>query len=132
MTSCTGAHACPQPGYGPVLARISLQTSLPFGIRQLAAVVLKHYVKFHWEEDGKHFRGPQASDEDKAAIRHALPQGLSDDIPKIRTAVGMAIASIAKWDWPEKWPELLPGLVGMLRTRSSPHAGAASLQHTVD
>jgi neutral trehalase len=42
----------------------------------------------------------------KAQIRQILPQGLSESISKVRSSVAYAVAAIAQWDWPEKWPNL--------------------------
>jgi hypothetical protein len=61
--------------------------------------------------------GPPLPESDKAAVRAALPQGLSDPHSKVRTAVGVAVAAIAAHDWPQHWPELLPGLVGAVANR---------------
>ena len=41
------AAAC-QPGFGLALAHVAVAQDLPYGIRQLAAVVLKQYVKARW------------------------------------------------------------------------------------
>ena len=73
----------------------------------MAAVLLKRHVKEHWAEESKHFKQPVVSDSEKTAIRGQLPQGLADPLPKLRTAVSMAISAIAKWDLPDAWPGLL-------------------------
>ncbi len=57
------------------------------------------------------------------AIRDLLPQALEDPHGKIRTAVGMAIASIASWDWPEEWPGLMGYLLGLISDRSDANKG---------
>ncbi|EEH57214.1 uncharacterized protein MICPUCDRAFT_486, partial [Micromonas pusilla CCMP1545] len=117
-----------QPGFGVGLARVSLNQALPYGTRQLAAVVLKKYVKEHWQEgEGRHVP-PQTSDEEKAAMREILPAGLGDPIAKIRTAVGMAIASIAAWDWPHAWPALTPTLLNAVKARQSEDAVLGALR----
>ena len=92
---------------------------LPYGTRQLAAVVLKQYVKEHWQEGEGRFCPPQTSDPEKEAIRQLLPTGLGDPIAKIRTAVGVAIAAISTWDWPHHWPALTGILLGAIRERRS-------------
>ena len=53
-------------------------------------------------------------------------QGLGDPLGKIRTAVGMAISTIAQSDWPDAWPELTGTLLGIIRERSSADLGASS------
>ena len=90
-----------QPRYGSILAQIALarEAAAP-PVRQLAAVLLKGYVKSHWIEGERGFVPPQAGEDDKAAIKAALPLGLGDADSKIRTAFGMAIAAVANWDGP--------------------------------
>jgi hypothetical protein len=80
-------------------------------------------VKQHWQEGEENFIPPAASLEDKQAIRDLLPQALEDPHGKIRTAVGMAIASIASWDWPEEWPGLMGYLLGLISDRSDANKG---------
>ena len=109
-----------QPGFGLALTKVALnqQGAVP-GTRQLAAVVLKKYIKEHWQAGEGRFFPPQVSDEEKAGIRELLPMGLGDPSGKIRTACGMAIATICVWDWPQAWPALIGILIGALRERTS-------------
>ena len=115
-------------GFGLALTRVALNQQTPYGTRQLAAVVLKKYIKEHWQEGEGRFFPPQTSDEEKAAIRELLPVGLSDPIGKIRTACSMAIASICTWDWPHAWPALTGLLIGALRERASEDAVTGALR----
>ncbi|CAL9748742.1 unnamed protein product, partial [Musa acuminata subsp. burmannicoides] len=55
----------------------------------LAAVLLKQFIKQHWQEDEENFVHPVVSPEEKAAIRQILPPCLDDSHGKIRTAVSM-------------------------------------------
>ena len=66
---------------------------------------------------------PQA----KSLIRQLLPQGLGDKQSRVRAAVvsimilhytvtmvmrqAYAISAIARWDWPDEWPDLFNQLV---------------------
>ena len=122
-TRVNAEHALTQgstrEGFGLGLTRVALNQSFPYGTRQLAAVVLKKYVKEHWQEGEGRFIPPQTSEQEKQAIRELLPRGLSDPIPKIRTATGMAIATICAWDWPHQWPALTGILLGAIRERRS-------------
>lgn len=56
-------------------------------------------------------------------MRSTLPAGLQDPDSKVRTAVGVAVASIAAWDLPSAWPGLLESMVGSIKARSNPHLG---------
>lgn len=51
-------------------------------------------------------------------MRQTLPAGLGDPDSKIRTAVAMAVATVARTDVPEEWPSLLPDLVGAIASDS--------------
>ncbi len=74
-------------------------------------------------EGERGFTPPQTSDADKAAIRDALPHGLRDANSRVRTAVGMAIAAVAAWDWPQAWPGLLEFLVASIKAKEDANLG---------
>lgn len=65
----------------------------------------------------------ETSKEEKAQIRAALPAGLHDPDSKIRTAIAMAIAAVANWDWPQDWPGLLENIVTSIKERRNPNLG---------
>ncbi|KAF9590932.1 hypothetical protein IFM89_000477 [Coptis chinensis] len=85
----------------------------------LAAVILKQFIKEHWQEDGENFEHPVVTSEEKAVICNLLLLSLDDPHAKIRTAIAMAVASIAQYDWPEDWQELLPFLLKMIACHTS-------------
>eukprot|EP01116_Phalansterium_solitarium_P007626 TRINITY_DN2041_c0_g1_i1.p1 TRINITY_DN2041_c0_g1~~TRINITY_DN2041_c0_g1_i1.p1 ORF type:complete len:1043 (+),score=436.17 TRINITY_DN2041_c0_g1_i1:140-3268(+) len=108
------AAAAPDSSYGLRLAEIALDPSLAVPIRHLAALALKQYVKTHWSDADEAFVPPLVPPADKAAIRALLPAGLADPVSHLQTAVAMAIASIAHWDYPQQWPQLVQQLVHCL------------------
>ncbi|XP_020110615.1 importin-9 isoform X3 [Ananas comosus] len=84
-----------------------------------ASVLLKQFIKEHWQEDEENFVHPVVSPPEKVVIRQLLLPSLNDPHRKIRTAIGMGIASIAQYDWPEGWPELLPFLLNLISDRGN-------------
>ncbi|XP_019704252.1 uncharacterized protein [Elaeis guineensis] len=108
-----------QSGFGAALAKITVNKEIAFGLRQLAAVLLKQFIKQHWQEDEETFVHPVVSAAEKGVIRQLLLPSLDDSHGKIRTAVGMAVVSIAQYDWPEDWPELLPFLLKLISDQSN-------------
>ncbi|XP_022957048.1 importin-9 [Cucurbita moschata] len=106
-----------QPGFGVALSKVAANRELPVGLRQLAAVLLKQFIKKHWQEGDELFEHPAVSNDEKAAIRQLLLLTLDDSHRKICTAISMAVASIAIYDWPEEWPELLPCLLNLMNNR---------------
>lgn len=110
-----------QAGFGPALVKIVLSIDVPYGLRQLGAVVVKKYVKEHWQDGEKGFVGPIVVTSDKEEVKRLLPDGLADGEGKIRTAVGMAVATIARMDWPQEWPQLMDTLVMGIQDRCDPN-----------
>ncbi|KAJ7954019.1 Importin 9 [Quillaja saponaria] len=108
-----------QPGFGSALSKVAANRELPLGLRQLAAVLLKQFVKKHWQEGEDSFELPVVSFEEKVVIRSLLLATLDDSHRKICTAISMAVASIAVHDWPECWPDLLPFLLRLINDQSN-------------
>ncbi|KAM3269408.1 importin-9 [Capsicum chacoense] len=117
-----------RPGFGSSLCRIAAKRELPLGLRQLAAVILKQFIKKHWQEDEEGFEHPVVSIDEKVAIRGLLLPLLDDPHRKICTAIGMAVASIAHYDWPEEWPDLLPSLVKCISDQTNMNAVHGALR----
>ncbi|PWZ05620.1 Importin-9 [Zea mays] len=90
-----------------------------FTICYLAAVLLKQFIKQHWQEDEENFVPPVVSASEKVVIRQLLLTSLDDSNGKIRTAISMAVAAIGQQDWPEDWPELLPVLLKLIGDQSN-------------
>ena len=65
-------------------------------------------------------QAPIVSDQEKAGIRAEITKGLADSDGRIRTAVAMAIASIACTDVPHEWPTLIGDIVGAISSRANP------------
>ena len=64
----------PTAGFGIALTRLALSQDVQYGLKQLAAVVLKKYIKEHWQEGEKHYTPPTVMDAEKEEIRRLLPQ----------------------------------------------------------
>ncbi|KAG7032125.1 Importin-9, partial [Cucurbita argyrosperma subsp. argyrosperma] len=87
-------------GFGVALSKVAANRELPVGLRQISFVVTAiKILRF------------------SAAIRQLLLLTLDDSHRKICTAISMAVASIAIYDWPEEWPELLPCLLNLMNNR---------------
>ncbi|CAN6448698.1 unnamed protein product [Victoria cruziana] len=84
-------------------------------------VLLKQFVKEHWQEDDPNYAHPLVPPMEKVTIRNLLLMALDDSHGKICTAASMAVASIAHYDWPEEWPELMPFLLKLISGQSNMH-----------
>ncbi|KAJ8548086.1 hypothetical protein K7X08_021322 [Anisodus acutangulus] len=118
-----------QPGFGSALCKIAARRDLPLGLRQISsAVILKQFITKHWQEDEEGFEHPVVSSGEKVAIRGLLLPLLDDPHRKICTAIGMAVASIAHYDWPEDWPDLLPSLMKCITDQTNMNAVHGALR----
>ena len=59
----------------------------------------------------------------QATIRRLLLASVDDPHKKICTAVSVAVASVAHYDWPEDWPDLLPFLLKLMNEQNNVNAG---------
>lgn len=59
----------------------------------------------------------------QAVIREILLLALDDSHKKICTAISMAVASIAEYDWPDFWPDLLPFLLRLISNQANLNGG---------
>ncbi|EDV24941.1 uncharacterized protein TRIADDRAFT_56375 [Trichoplax adhaerens] len=78
------------PEFGVYLTDIIIDQNNFLPIRQLAAVVLKQYVQTHWSTTSDKFVAPETPE------------------------WAYAISEIARWDWPESWPQLFEILIGFM------------------
>ncbi|KAL6538867.1 hypothetical protein OROMI_025193 [Orobanche minor] len=117
-----------QPGYGVALARVAANRELPFGLRQLAAVLLKQFIRKHWDEDEETFEPPVVLSNEKASIKELLLASLDDPSKKICTAVSVAVSTIAHCDWPDDWPELVPSLLRLINDQTKLNAVHGALR----
>ncbi|CAG7901822.1 unnamed protein product [Brassica rapa] len=115
-----------QPGFGSALCSVAANKDLSLGLLwssltycYLAAVLLKQFIKKHWRENEEDFEYPLVSSEEKALIRGLLLGSLDDSHRKICTAISMDISSVATYDWPEEWPELLPFLLKLISDQNN-------------
>ena len=76
---------------------------------------------------------PIVSEKEKDAIRQQLPQGLAFADNPSRTAIAMAVASIAHWDFPDLWPNLLQDLLTALARKDEIHrvSGVLTCVHMI-
>ncbi|KAI8541271.1 hypothetical protein RHMOL_Rhmol08G0048900 [Rhododendron molle] len=106
-----------QPGFGSALAKVAANRELSSGLRQISFIHIARtriFSIFFIYFVPCSFKGRNI-----AAIRGLLLLSLDDSHRKICTAVSMAVASIAHYDWPEDWPDLLPLLLKLINDQTN-------------
>ncbi|EIE23737.1 ARM repeat-containing protein [Coccomyxa subellipsoidea C-169] len=87
------------------LLRVAVEDSLDVGLRQVAAISFKNLVRKDWDPPGSPSPIPE---EDKAAVRDNLLEGIVRAPQVVRTQLGECLKAIVHVDFPESWPGLLP------------------------
>lgn len=98
------------------LTRILSDRNIALAQRQSAGVLVQKYIAHHWYPGADAYTPPTTPAEVKDAVRPLLLQSLSDPESKIRSSAAFAASTVARFDWPEDWKDLLGTLVGMLQT----------------
>lgn len=107
------------PEGGLSLARILLAPGAQSAQRQSAGILLQQYIFQHWSAASDNFQDPLTPVEIKGQIRPIIFHGLSDEESKIRSASAFALSSIARYDWPDEYPDLLSSLISLLKSGSN-------------
>ncbi|WRT69867.1 uncharacterized protein IL334_006858 [Kwoniella shivajii] len=109
------------PEGGLSLARILMTQEIEISQRQISII---QYINQHWTPASASFQHPITPIEVKAQIRPIVFNGLSDPQRKIRLSAAFALSTIARFDWPDDYPDLLSQLVGLLGGTSNSVHGA--------
>ena len=122
LRNCTVAfisRAPPRSGFGLVVLSIFAHDRRPFRYRHMAGILLKKLVKERWDPLSGSFQEPVLDEAEKKQIRSGILRMLGSPHSKLRTAAGLVVSAIGASDYPERWPSLLPSLVGVLGRASN-------------
>ncbi|KAI9008994.1 armadillo-type protein [Phycomyces nitens] len=97
------------------LQDIFYDRSVHHDVRFLSGIYLKNGIDRFWRRTAKNPIAP----EEKVAIRLRLLQFLDEPSKKLAAQNAIIVARIARLDFPNEWPELLPTLIQAIETTSS-------------
>ncbi|KAG2501736.1 hypothetical protein HYH03_000236 [Edaphochlamys debaryana] len=114
--------AAQQPGYCIKVLKLAASPVDP-SIRQSAAVNFKNVIKYRWvPSEADLYGGAQPlPDGEKAQIKQLLLGVTLGSPPRVAAQLSEALSIICSYDFPAKWPELLPELVAKLNTEDLAH-----------
>lgn len=119
-----------QPGFFRTMAHICVGTSTmakqtppEVNVRWMAAVFLKNGINKYWRRGVRQ----ELPTEEKQEIRHLLLMNfINEPIPQVLLQVAVLMSRIARFDFPNDWPNLLPELLKYLQTLDLKHQQLAS------
>ena len=135
------------PAYPGLLIAIAGTATYPTEIRQSALSVLRQFIVRNWSSDGalvddddddsSDTQPPIAiAEEIKAQLRIQLLELATrdEDERRVKAAASYAVNKIASVDYPERWPDLLENLLGIIRsgTEQQVHGALRVLGDLVD
>ncbi|KAG2451269.1 hypothetical protein HYH02_003876 [Chlamydomonas schloesseri] len=114
--------AAQQPGYCIKVLKLTA-TPIDDAIRQSAAVNFKNVIKYRWvPSEADLYGGAQPlPDAEKAQIKQLLLGVTLGSPHRVAAQLSEALSIICGYDFPAKWPELLPELVTKLATEDLTH-----------
>ncbi|KAI8101811.1 hypothetical protein M9434_006876 [Picochlorum sp. BPE23] len=108
-----------QPGFGVELLKVVSLDSVPLEIRQQGAVQFKNLVKYSWEKMDETSGVEQVcvlGDDEKEQIRQHIVELMLNAPDKVRAQISEALTIISEFDFPERWPSLLPSIKDRLES----------------
>lgn len=100
------------PGGLVNLLRVAVEETMEFMVRQVAAIAFKNAVKKDWEH--RESRPSKISEEEKLAVRPLVLEGVVRCPQAVRVQLEEALKQIISWDYPQRWPDLVPVLASSL------------------
>lgn len=106
-----------QPNYGCILLMLSKKEDLPLHLRVSASITFKNYIKRNWamsDDTDSQLTTPDVNkinEQDRLAIKASIIDLMLTSPEQIQRQLSDAISIISKEDFPDKWPNLLSGMV---------------------
>lgn len=100
--------------YGLLLLNLIDKPEVDATIRVAAAIAFKNFIKRNWpvDEDGTN----KIHDSDRTAIKNLIVNLMLKSPEAVQKQFSDAVSIIGKYDFPEKWPSLIPEMVEKFAT----------------
>ncbi|EFJ51590.1 hypothetical protein VOLCADRAFT_79706 [Volvox carteri f. nagariensis] len=123
------------PGQAVQLLRVAAEESVDAGVRHMAAINFKNFVKRSWDKSEAHetLQGGTSTqyvipDSDKEVVRQNILEAMIRAPHNIQSQLSEVFKIIVYCDYPEQWPGLLQALYGNLSAQSRVHGGLLALR----
>lgn len=114
-------QAANQPNYGVTVLQLVAAQGVDFQIRLAAAVNFKNHVKYHWDaSEHEELQVVPMQDTEKEQIKAHITSLMLSTPQQVQAQLSEALSIISNFDFPAKWPSLLPELVEKLRSATDP------------
>jgi hypothetical protein len=100
-----------EPGYCKVLMDLLANPGIETNLRWLSILNLKNGVNRHWRR-----RVDGITDQEKAHLRPAMLSLMEEQHDPIAIQIAVLIAKVARFDYPQSWPELFSSLAHSIQS----------------
>ncbi|CAG8494007.1 26063_t:CDS:10, partial [Racocetra persica] len=100
------------PEFYSTLLDIIFDRSIDVNIRFLGAIFFKNGVDRYWRKTSKHAINP----DEKVKIRNRLLSFIDEAHNQLATQCAVIVSKIARFDYPNEWPELLQNLLSIIHS----------------
>ncbi|CAG8655095.1 235_t:CDS:10, partial [Cetraspora pellucida] len=101
-----------EPEFYSTLLDIIFDRSIDVNIRFLGAIFFKNGVDRYWRKTSKHAINP----DEKIKIRNRLLSFIDEAHNQLATQCAVIVSKIARFDYPNEWPELLQNLLSIIHS----------------
>uniref|UniRef100_A0A8D8V4U8 Importin-11 n=1 Tax=Cacopsylla melanoneura TaxID=428564 RepID=A0A8D8V4U8_9HEMI len=104
-----------EPGFHLYLVNILKNRNIDNTVRWLGVLCLKNGVDRYWRKGAPN----EIENSEKESLRQILINDFQEPIPQIELQVAVIISKIARFDWPNEWPQLVPTLLSAVQDKDS-------------
>jgi exportin-2 (importin alpha re-exporter) len=105
-----------EQNFGPLLLCLSNREDLAIHLRVVASVTFKNFIKRHWKLAEETDFADKISANDREAIKSTIIELMLTSPEQIQRQLSDAISLISVEDFPDKWPNLLTGMVERMKS----------------
>lgn len=111
----------PNPGFVTALLSLVASADQPLPSRQAAAIYLKNFIRLSYDPSlNKPNSSQKVSDPDRAFLKQHLLRAIAAVPSSIRTLLLPTLAVILSVDYPDRWPDVLPQAINLVRSNEFP------------
>ena len=115
-------------GYYSNLQTIFIDTTLPFEVRYLSAIQIKHGIDRYWRKTATN----AISKDEKALIRsRCLQSGINEVDRRLALQNALFVAKIVRHEYPTDWPDAITSIVQFLRDTAQEDSSSIHLPRTL-
>jgi len=105
-----------QENFGPLLLCLLNREDLAIHLRVVASVTFKNFVKRHWRLIEENDFADKISAADRQSVKASIIELMLTSPEQIQRQLSDSISLISVEDFPDKWPDLLTGLVERMKS----------------